>query len=157
MKAGVEETLRPYETRSGGERSRRWLESIPWRGEGDAELVSERRRAARHGADGIEVRHSAYEMVDTACETLSVSREDLNGGGRTGEPATARGVVASVLRERWGVPRGELARALGRNPEVVSHWVAEARERQGAEPGFAERLGGLDRAIRARLGLDSGG
>jgi hypothetical protein len=54
------------------------------------------------------------------------------------------------------VPRRDLAATLNRNPEVVSHWVAEARARQKDEPEFADRLDSLDAALQERFELGTG-
>ncbi len=49
------------------------------------------------------------------------------------------------------MPRSDLAEVLGRNPEVLSHWVAEARARQKLEPELGERVASLDVALHERF------
>jgi chromosomal replication initiation ATPase DnaA len=129
----------------------RWWETIPWK-----EEAPERRsaRAVRHGADQLERRPAAVDLLSTVCEELSVAQSDLCGSGRTQQTATSRRLVAAVLMEKWGVPRRELAALLGRNPEVVSHWAGEARARRTGDEEFAARIADLDAAVRVRFGFD---
>jgi hypothetical protein len=49
--------------------------------------------------------------------------------------------------ERWRQRCKDLAEVLGKNPDVVSYWVAEVASRRREDPGFAARFDELDEAM----------
>jgi hypothetical protein len=59
----------------------------------------------------------------------------------------ARRVISVLGVERWSQPGTELARVLGRNPEVVSWWVGEGVRQRLRDPDFARRLDDIDEAL----------
>lgn len=125
-----------------------WQEAVPWEEE---VLAPSPGAAARHRLDLIDARPSAGDLVAAACEEISVPPEELNGRRRTRELAAARRMVTAVLLEEWGVPRRELATALGRNPEVLSHWLTEIRATRGRDADLARGIRELDQALQTRF------
>ena len=48
---------------------------------------------------------------------------------------------------RWSQPGSELARVLGRSPDVVSWWVGEGVRQRLGDPDFARRLDDIAEAL----------
>lgn len=118
-----------------------WWELIPRK---DHNLEPRAPKASRHGIDRRDMPRSIDNLIMAACELLGVTHERLCGPARDRAAAWDRRLIASVLSERWGVPRGLLAAALCRNPEVVSHWVSEARTKRCEDSAFAVGCDELD-------------
>jgi hypothetical protein len=95
-------------------------------------------------------------LVAAACDILSVSLEDLDGPGRGPSIATDRRLIVSALHNRWRLSRRELAIPLERNPEVISHWLADARTRRDSDEAFARRQANLETHLVARYGVEDG-
>jgi REP element-mobilizing transposase RayT len=150
MRAGAEELVRREQTSEDGT-DQAWWRRMPWWEEDDEALEPRDPEGPRLGAERLERRPAAADLLSVARKVLELSREDLNGRSRARDVATKRRLVATVLLERWGVPRRELAEELERNPEVVSHWAAEARSRRREDPGFAKQYATLDKALQARF------
>jgi len=56
-------------------------------------------------------------------------------------------MVTTLGDERWGQKGRDIAAFLGKNPDVVSHWVGQGVRRRLEDPGFARRLDALDREL----------
>jgi len=131
----------------------RWWDLIPRRDD-VLEPATDHVSQARHSRSRPP--RPAGELVAAACDILSVSLEDLNGPGRSPSIATDRRLIVSALHDRWRLSRRELAIPLGRNPEVISHWLADARTRRDSDEAFARRQANLETHLVARHGEDDG-
>ena len=58
-----------------------------------------------------------------------------------------RRMVTTLGDERWGQKGRDIAAFLGKNPDVVSHWVGQGVRRRLEDPSFARRLDALDREL----------
>ena len=148
IRAGVDDdttrSRKPAEPRGAD-----WWELIPRK---DDDLEPQPSEAQRHGIDLRDMPRSVDELTVAACELLGVTLERLCGPARDRAVAWDRRVIASVLSERWGLPRKSLANTLRRNPEVVSHWVNEARTKRTEDASFAQRCDELDASLKDRYG-----
>jgi hypothetical protein len=121
-----------------------WWELIPRK---DHDLEPGASTASRHETDRRDMSRSVDELTSAACEMLGIALERLRGPARDRAVAADRRLIASVLSERWGAPRRLIAAALCRNPEVVSHWVSEARKKRSKDASFALRCDDLDSSL----------
>jgi len=131
----------------------RWWDLIPRR-DGLLEPATDRVSHARRSRSRPP--RAPAELVVAACNVLSVSLEELNGPGRSPSIATDRRLIVAALHYRWRLSRRELAIPLGRNPEVISHWLADARTRRDSDEAFARRQANLETHLVARHGEDDG-
>jgi len=90
---------------------------------------------------------SVERFVDGVCELLRVSPERLASRKRDKSTAEARRIVATLGAKRWAKSRTELARLLGKSPDVVSYWVGQGVGRRLEDPEFARKLDEIDRAM----------
>jgi REP element-mobilizing transposase RayT len=149
IRAGVD-----AETTSSRDITRRrgtdWWRLIPLK---DHALEPQASQIPRHGIDRRDMCRSVDDLLTAACELLGVTHERLCGPARDRAVAADRRLIASVLCERWGVSRRSLATTLGRNPEVVSHWVSEARAKRTKDASFAHRCHELDAKLVEHLAV----
>jgi hypothetical protein len=59
--------------------------------------------------------------------------------------------VAALAIERWRIRAGEIARMVGRRPEVVSRWARRGGELRRSDAGFAAELERVDDAVSRAL------
>jgi len=131
---------------ANGEGSMTWWESIPWR---EDELEPRDDNLAGGCLKGLERKPTAAELVEASCDILAVTPQHLKSGARDRTTAALRRLMMTVLAERWGQGRGDLAAVLDRNPEVVSHWITEGRSRRSGSPEFARQFDELDAELNA--------
>jgi REP element-mobilizing transposase RayT len=122
-----------------------WWALIPRK---DHDIEPRASETSRHGIDRRGMPRSVDDLMIAACELLAVTQERICGTARDLAVARDRRLIASVLSERWGVPRKSLATTLRRNPEVVSHWVTEARTKRTKDASFARRCDELDARLQ---------
>jgi putative transposase len=128
------------------------LRTIAWT---DREL--ERRPGQEHvdilgRGTGLERRKlSAETYVETVAGLLDVSPARLASRVRDRETARLRRLIATLGVERWGQRGADLARVLGKNPDVVSWWVGEGVRRRMDDEGFARDLDDLDTGLSAHI------
>jgi REP element-mobilizing transposase RayT len=122
-----------------------WWALIPRK---DHDLEPQASEPQRHGIDRRGMSRSVDELTVAACQLLGVTLERLSGPARDRAVAADRRLIASVLSERWGTPRKSLSTALCRNPEVVSHWISEARAKRLEDSAFALRCDDLDAKLQ---------
>jgi REP element-mobilizing transposase RayT len=146
IRAGVAEHTKSSRKAADG-RGADWWALIPRK---DHDLEPQASKVQRHGIDRRGMSRSVDELMVAACQLLGVTLERLSGPARDRAVARDRRLIASVLSERWGVPRKSLATALRRNPEVVSHWVSEARAKHSKDASFAHRCDELDAKLADR-------
>jgi hypothetical protein len=127
----------------------RWWDLIPRR-DGLLEPATDRVSHARRSRSRPP--RPPAEVVAAACNILSVSLEDLNGPGRSPSIAMARRLIVSALHDCWRLSRRDLAIPLGRNPEVISHWLTNARTLRDTDTTFARRHDDLRTQLLARFG-----
>jgi len=126
------------------------LRGLKWRKESDG--GSSDQPAIGDENDGFERPSlTAGEFIDVACECLGTDTERLAGRLRDRVTAEKRRLVATLGVERWSQRSGELAELLGKNPEVVSHWVGQGVRRRMKDADFNRALDELDHELVARL------
>jgi chromosomal replication initiator protein len=64
-------------------------------------------------------------IIETVCDRIRVTREDLLGSGRHARTVVARGLVAHLARELTTHSYPEIARALGRDTHSAVHTAAK--------------------------------
>jgi REP element-mobilizing transposase RayT len=94
---------------------------------------------------------TAAEFIAIACECLGTEAERLASRVRDRVTAQNRRLVAALGVERWSQRSGELAASLGKNPEVVGHWVGQGVRRRMEDAAFARAIDELDHELAARL------
>ena len=133
-----------------------WFGELPgrlpwWQREPDRPLVSPpaaSRQDPLGRSPGLErVRLSAPELLQAACEVLGIEAQRLAGTAQDLEVSRARYLLGGLAIERWRVRSGELARVLGRRPEIVSRWAARAGELRGRDETFRRAYEELDAAL----------
>jgi hypothetical protein len=73
--------------------------------------------------------------------------ERLRSRARDSATAELRRLVATLGVERWGQRGVDIARVLGKNPDVVSWWVGQGVRRRLEDEGFATRIDALDQEM----------
>ena len=127
----------------------RWWDLIPRRDD-LLEPATDRVSQARHSRSRPP--RASAELVAAACNILSVSLEELNGPGRSPSIAMARRLIVSAVHDLWLLSRRDLAIPLGRNPEMISHWLTSARTLRDTGTTFARRHGDLRTQLLVRFG-----
>jgi hypothetical protein len=92
-------------------------------------------------------RVEAVVFVQRVCELLGIEPALLTSGRRDRETVRHRELIAAVGIERWGLRAGDLGRALGKHPDVVSRWVRIAASRRAEDPALAELHEHLDHEL----------
>jgi len=91
---------------------------------------------------------------ENVCEVLDVDLSRVASRVRDTKTVEARWLAASLGVERWGLGSRQLARVVGKLPEVVSRWVARGTSRRGEDTAFRRAYEDLDRALQERLSHD---
>jgi len=92
-------------------------------------------------------RLDAAAFVERACAMLGVTPGHLDSAEKNRELSAIRYLVGGLAIERWRIRAGELALVLGRRPEAISRWAAQAGERRQADEAFRTRYEELDAAL----------
>jgi hypothetical protein len=150
------EARRAYLAVVKGDRETAWAGEGPgrlpwWRREPDAPIEAEP-AAARLDPLGASLglerpRLDAATFVERACEALDVSPETLGSALKSREIAEVRYLVGGLAIERWRLRAGELAKVLGKRPEVVTRWAAWAGKRRRSDGAFRRRYEELDEIL----------
>jgi putative transposase len=152
--SAIREGIRESGGREGrpldGLRSLRWRDRALERAAGQEHVDIQGRSSGLERAD-----LSAESFVTEACRVLGVEAERLQSRARDSRTAELRRVVATLGVERWNQRGVELARVLGKNPDVVSWWVGQGVRRRLEDASFAERIDALDRRLAKRSTTDA--
>lgn len=87
---------------------------------------------------------------ETVCSLLCVDAEIVSSRVRDRGTAATRKLIVTLGVERWRQSRKGLARALQKNPDMVSWWAGQGAKRRVEDPEYAEELDRLDIALAAR-------
>ena len=90
---------------------------------------------------------TAERFLSGVCGLLKTDTQRLAGRNKDRETAELRRLVAALGVERWRQRCKDLAEVLGKNPDVVSYWVAEGVRRRADDPAFAERFDECDERL----------
>ncbi len=90
------------------------------------------------------------QYVEEVCRLLGAEPARLASRARDRSTAEMRRMVTTLGVERWGQKGRDIAAVLGKNPDVVSHWVGQGVRRRLEDPNFARRLDALDRKLAER-------
>ena len=90
---------------------------------------------------------AAERFVAEICRLLEIGVELVASPLKDPRAVRARRVISVLGVERWSQPGSELARVLGRSPDVVSWWVGEGVRQRLGDPDFARRLDDIDEAL----------
>jgi putative transposase len=139
-----------------GDREAEWVGEEPgklpwWRQEPDAPLEAEpaapRLDPLGRSLGSERPQFDAATFIERACEVLDVSPESLSSALKGRDISEARYLVGGLAIERWRLRAGELAAVLGKRPEVITRWAAQAGKWRQAEESFRRRYEELDEAL----------
>ncbi|HSM43404.1 MAG TPA: transposase, partial [Acidimicrobiia bacterium] len=92
---------------------------------------------------------SAERFVEEVCQLLAVEVARVVSPVKDRGTAEVRRLLAVLGVERWSQSGAGIARALGKSPDVISHWVGQGVRRRLEETAFAEKIEWLDEALSA--------
>ena len=151
IRAGIEATRKGPVGGSPVFRSLEWsdrkLEAKPGQ-----EYVDELGRSTGRVRESL----TAERYLAEVCSLLDTDMERLAGRTKDRETAELRRLVAALGVERWRQRCKDLARVLGKNPDVVSYWVVEGVRRRSNDPAFAERFDEYDERLENATRLEGG-
>ena len=79
-----------------------------------------------------------------ACELLGHDLSELSAPGKSREQSRLRYLVVTLAIERWRLTASELARVVGRRPDVVCRWAQRGVELRREDDGFRADFERLD-------------
>jgi len=92
---------------------------------------------------------SPQQVVAAAGKVVGVDPSRLTGHGRERELTRVREALAVVACDRYGVRVKDLARAMGKRPDLVSTWLRRAAVRLGSDAGTPCLVDKIDAELRA--------
>lgn len=147
---------RSYLAAVKGDRQAEWVGEGPgrlpwWRRETDAPIEAEP-AAPRLDPLGRSLgperpRFDGATFIERACEALEASPESLSSALKGRDISEVRYLVGGLAIERWRLRAGELAAVLGKRPEVITRWAAQAGKRKQTHEAFRRRYEELDEVL----------
>jgi len=86
-------------------------------------------------------------FVELVCAVLKVDVAHASSRRRDRATARVRRLIVTLGIERWRQNRTELAKALRKNPDVVSWWAGEGASLRMEDPEFADQLDRMDQEL----------
>jgi REP element-mobilizing transposase RayT len=142
MAAGAEAIGASSAISGGGFRSLRWSDR-ELRAKPGQEYVDALGRSTGRERPRLE----AAAFVEEVCRLLEIDVAQVASSLKDRPTVEARRMVAVLGVERWRQSGAEIARVLGKNPDLVSWWVSEGARRRLNDSHFAERLDQIDEAL----------
>ncbi len=102
-------------------------------------------------------RLDALAFIDAVCRLLGIEASGLASHRKDRDTTRQRELVASLGIERWGQRASDLARVLGKHPDMVSRWARMAAMRRAEDPELAHRHDELDRELASSIPAGRGG